>query len=411
MRSRLTGRVEEVRHGRWRLIVNLPPVHTPGVARAKYPKKQQEVDAGGVRLATSLLNDWIAQLEQLNCTDPDTLTLEGLLDQWLASIKPPVVRPATWEFYDGIARRHLKPKLGTRIAGQMKRIDFTAYLNQQREEGMSETTLTHHIATLSSCYSWAVEEELYERNPLSRFKGKPVPAERRPSVWDDDTIAQAVVLSRGTQTHAAAVLGGWCGLRPSETCAVRWEDADLASGVLTVCRSVEETDDGLREFNTKKNRVRFVPLPSAAVAELEQLLAWQEVMRRRSPGWNRDRRIVCRLDGEQITPSGLASMWAGFVRRRGLPRLSLHGLRHSYATISVDRDGIKVAQAWLGHAKESTTMVYHQRTNPALVAAIARLEQDTAAAVAKAQESLQDSRPIRGRVVSLSERRAKNTCK
>jgi len=408
MRSHLTGRVEELRRGLWLLIVNMPPEHLIGRDRPKYPKVSKRVSAKGVRDARADLRTWITELEQKRCTDPRRLTVAGLLEQWLAAVKPPVLRPASHEFYKSISDNHLVPKIGKRIAADMRRGDFSAYFATGRAAGLSETTLSHHKATMSAAYSWAIEAEILQSNPLWHFRRGPQPQPRKLTVWDHATIAAAVVLARGTQAHATAVLGGWCGLRPSEVCAVRFADADLRAGILTVKRSVEETDDGLQEFAPKGGVSRVAPLPSAAVAELEMLRVAHDVERLRRPGWNSERRILCRRDGEQMTPSGMASTWSGFVRRRALPKLSPHGLRHSYGTIVCDADGLKVAQAWLGHTKESTTMIYHHRTDQALVAAISRLERETAEAVAKAvQDSLLGSDPI----TSLTAYRAKKSCK
>lgn len=411
MRSRLSGRVVELRRGLWLLIVNLPPVHVSGQDAPKYPKTQRQVEAKGKRDAEAQLRAWIAELEQRSCKDPRRLTLAGMMDQWLGS-SGLGLRDASHDFYQGIVDRHLKPAMGSRIAADLKRHDFTQYVTDRRAEGLSPPTLSHHIATVRRAYSWAIEEEILDANPLWHYRNKEARQERQKpvDVWDQDTISQAIVLARGRGVHPLAVLGGWCGLRPGEVCAIRWEDVLVSQRLLLVQRTVEELTGKLVEYSPKGGTMRLVPLTTAAIEELEQWRRFQDAKRIREPSWNPERRIMCRRDGAQLTPSGLASNWARFVRANGLPRLTPHGLRHSYGTYAFDTYGSKIAQKWLGHTDEHTTMIYHHETQDAMAAAIAAHEQATASGLAAA-ESAQNSRMIRGQVISLDARRSKNPCK
>ena len=70
-------------------------------------------------------------------------------------------------------------------------------------------------------------------------------------------------------------------------------------GFVTVCRTIEEDDDGtLLEYPPKNGKARTVPLPAAACDELRVWLAAQKEYRlAQGPAWNEAGRVVPKKDG------------------------------------------------------------------------------------------------------------------
>jgi len=52
------------------------------------------------------------------------------------------------------------------------------------------------------------------------------------------------------------------------------------------------------------------------------------------------------------------------VSSSGLPPITLHGLRHTFATVALDNDVDVLYVAALGHAHPSVTMNVYQHTRP-----------------------------------------------
>jgi integrase len=416
---RLSGRKRpRGRRDEWLLIVNLPReqltddqgellLDARGRPRWRYPTTQRQF-TGGAKAADTALRDWIEELEQHDGLDPSTMTVEQLLKRWLLATKHDM-RPVSHQFYRGICERHLYQHLGDQLAADMQRADFAEYMSAAMDRGLSEKTVGHHRSTLRCAYNWGMDGGLLDRNPLARMKrgaGARKP-QKRLTIWNSVTIAKAVVLARGSQAHAAAVLGGWAGLRAGEMCALRWEDVALADGLMLVCRTVEEDRDAheLVEFTPKGYNEEWVPLTSVAVEELRRLHHDFLEERLARPSWNPEGRVICRVSGAQMRPSSLSSIWAGFVARSGLPKLHLHGLRHSFGTLAYELEGAKVAQHLLRHTLMSTTTnTYVHQSKRAQGRATARMERVATDALAKAeaQVAAADSLPTRDSVVSLS---------
>lgn len=138
--------------------------------------------------------------------------------------------------------------------------------------------------------------------------------------------------------HGVPLMLMACGLRRSEALGARWEALDLAAGTLAVVGQRLPGSDVLS------------PLKSAASYRVIELPPQVTVILRRMPrpiggGW------LCSISSRQIY-----KVHARLLASEDLPKISLHGLRHSFATAAVQRGiPIKVLQAALGHAKYQLT--------------------------------------------------------
>ena len=251
---------------------------------------------------------------------------------------------------------------------------------------------------LKTAYNWALEEELLLVNPALRVKNPPALRPKTRPVWSMGEIASTVIKARGLQVHAAGVLAGFSGLRVGEIAGLLWSDLDLTRGFVTVCRTIEEDDDGtLLEYPPKNGKARTVPLPAAACDELRVWLAAQKEYRlAQGPAWNEAGRVVPKKDGTQMAPSTLKSQWWNWVARQKIdPHLPIHGLRDSFGTWVYETYGVKQAQEWLGHSDPATTLRHYVRlTTAARAKAVAGLDEVTRAALESAEEKiLEDAQP------------------
>jgi integrase len=76
--------------------------------------------------------------------------------------------------------------------------------------------------------------------------------------------------------------------------------------------------------------------------------------------------VFTREDGTLIDPRWLTKQFTHLAKAAGLPRLSLHGLRHSYASNAL-RAGVpvEVVSGRIGHAQVSTTLDIYVSTHQA----------------------------------------------
>ena len=179
--------------------------------------------------------------------------------------------------------------------------------------------------------------------------------EASPALCDSDllpqikhTAAKAAVLDigqlRAYLTAASRAKYGLvlmlmaCGLRRSEALGARWEAVDLAAGTLAVVGQRLPGSDELAPLKTAAS-YRVIELPLQVTVILRRL------PRPIGGGW------LCDVPSRTIYKAH-----ARLLKEAGLPHVTLHGLRHSFATAAVQQGvPIKVLQSALGHARYQLT--------------------------------------------------------
>ena len=99
----------------------------------------------------------------------------------------------------------------------------------------------------------------------------------------------------------------------------------------------------------------------SGVSDLEALLerlhaAWERERRERGNSFNPEGYVVVTERGEPWSPDRLGTQLATFIAASGLPPISLHGLRHSFASVANSRSVpmFTISKA-LGHSSTSIT--------------------------------------------------------
>jgi integrase len=118
-------------------------------------------------------------------------------------------------------------------------------------------------------------------------------------------------------------------------------------------------------------------------------------------GWQDHGLVFTREDGTPLRPTQLTRMFARLAREAGLPDLTLHGLRHTYVTASLQA-GIppKVVSQRLGHANTAITSDLYQHVLKAMDAEAANtvarliLEGEQQDSESSAVKPLSTGRPV-----------------
>ncbi len=222
----------------------------------------------------------------------------------------------------------------------------------KRERQVSPQTIHgKELQVAGRLFRWAIGERLLHRNPLDGIKA---PRFRRPrfEALPRDAVLRIVdqILASGmpqARLHADVVLLLFLtGLRLAEIARLR------------VCDWRPDRDSGTLFVDGKTDN-RYQPVPRALRPTIERLLA----------GKAPEAPLVG--DGKRRLVSRILELWRA---RLGLPHLSAHVLRHSYATAMV-RLGVDAfrLQVLMGHRSITQTQRYFHAAGPDLQDAAERL--------------------------------------
>ena len=87
-----------------------------------------------------------------------------------------------------------------------------------------------------------------------------------------------------------------------------------------------------------------------------QLQAHRKLMESRGLPWREDLCVVIDPEGKPWHPNRLTGAFATFIASRGLPKVTLHGLRHTFASVANDaRVPMYQISRTLGHSDPAIT--------------------------------------------------------
>jgi integrase len=383
----MKGHVRERGKGNWYAVLSVRDPQT-GKRKAKFIslpgcKGKREAQAECARIVTEMRTG--------GYVEPEKITLQKFLDQWLMHIKTQV-SPRSHERYAEIAHNNIVPALGAVQLTKLRPEHISeAYAKalacgrRDRNGGLSPRTVHHMHTVLKQALKQACVWRVIARNPADLVKPPKVEGKEMHTIDTDQTI-DVLEAARDTRMFIPILLGVLCGLRRGEVAALRWRSIDLDAGQLSVVASAEQTDRGVREKETKSGKGRAVALSEMLVSELRRHRTSQaEWLLKLGVRLTDDHHVVTRGDAEPMQPRSLSRAFRKFMRRHKLPKIRLHDLRHSHATHLLAA-GVhpKIAQERLGHSSVGITLDLYSHVLPGMQAdAVAKVDAALQAALNK----------------------------
>jgi integrase len=146
-----------------------------------------------------------------------------------------------------------------------------------------------------------------------------------------------------------------------EAMGLKWQDIDFARSTLAVQRALQRQRNGiglvLVEPKSETSR-RSLMLPDMVFGALRQRREQQTFeCKAAGPGWQERDLVFATVFGEPLDPSRINYYLDRALRRANLPKIRVHDLRHTCATIHM-QNGVPgpTVQRWLGHSSIALTL-------------------------------------------------------
>jgi integrase len=302
--------------------------------------------------------------------DPRKLTVGDFLPAWLEGKQS--LRPSTRASYESHIQLYLVPhlgdivliELGSEHIERMYREIMVA--NAARSRAVSPATMRRIHATLTSALSTAERRGWVRRNAAATVElaRAPKPISQ---AWTSTEFARFLSLIDGDRLHLLYLLLGMRGLRRGEVVALRWRDVDLQAGWLRIEQSaVNVNGETVLGPPKSSSGVRTVALDPQTVAKLH----WHGCQQRLE---NRDRigtpvlseLVFTDAEGEPLDPTFVSRHFDRLVKKHGLPRIRLHDLRHTSASIGLaSGETLLEVSRRLGHSSISVTADIYSHIAP-----------------------------------------------
>ena len=318
----------------------------------------------------------LASLETQSFTPPTRVTVKQFLfSEWLPTVKGSL-RPTTYSSYAMLTRDHILPRLGALQLQKLTPGAINALYAHLAEHGrvhgggpLSASSVRRIHALLHKACHDAVRWGRLSVNPVAAADPPKQTAEHhdRLPVWTAEQLSAFLGHVSDDRLFALWRLLAMTGMRRGEALGLSWEDLDMEAGAVTIRRAWIPVN-GVAQFSEPKSRSsrRTIALGPAtlevlkmhAARQAEEQACWME-------GLVETDLVFTRPDGRPLVPWTVSKAFRDHGRAALLPRIPLHGLRHTYATLAL-ASGVnpRIVSARLGHATVALTLDVYSHVLP-----------------------------------------------
>lgn len=331
----------------------------------------------------------------------DNMRLDELIPQYLEQYAFIELSQATAEGYRQILENRIIPEFGHIKLCDLSRqqLNLQAYFNNLSKSGLAPSTIRRCMAVFSSALSWAVNMRLMQQNPLSHVKP---PKEQRKkdkaksftpeelkrfiaslelpqvatykahecarvngSVYSVNEYKETRYLSE--QFKFFFILAAFSGCRRGELIALDWSDIDFENCTISITKSASKIKGGAIIKDTKTasgNRIINMP-PSVMSLASKWRIQQNELRLSLGSAWKGANNVFSQAEGGRMYLDTVTRKFRDIIQNYNaqaaesdkLPEISLHGLRHTAASILISQHtGIATVSKRLGHSRTSVTL-------------------------------------------------------
>ena len=329
---------------------------------------------GAKQKATAMIQSLIDKYSYLEKSDHPS-KMADYLKMW-KELQINEVAETTYDGYHTYIDRHLIPyfkdlnlDIQDITAGHI--FDYVNYLSgdngrkDNKVGGQSLTSIRKIISILRKVFDYAVMYGDIKINPALQV---PLPKREKNSNNINKNKRQVFMTAEDAQKMLDAFrdeeIGPiifvtlYYGLRRSEALGLRWQAVDFDVNTISINHTVVGGSQIVAKDSTKSycSMRTYELLPDVKDLLLKLKDQQEDYRLRLGSGYHNNDFIFKNPNGVPYRPDSLTRSFKRALARHGLPQMRYHDLRHSTASILVDKGwDINDIKEWLGHADISTT--------------------------------------------------------
>lgn len=295
----------------------------------------------------------------------DNPTVEQWCHEWLWSYKRNSVKQKTFDQYETILRTHIISDIGDIRLADLKTMHIQRIINKMYDSGLSHRTIevmkiVMHAALKQAQRNKLVGENVCENVVLPRKQPK------RIRVLNEDEQTKLIAALKDNYIGRGLLFALYTGMRRGEVLALKWSDYDKNEKTISITKALSR----VRTYNKNGNKtmltvttpktdtsIRTVPLIDKAVELLAEHKRKQKRYMELVGDYYTDNDLIFSSSrGDYLDPGNFNRKLNKTVKKIGIPRISPHVLRHSFATRGLEAEvSLKAMQELLGHSSITVT--------------------------------------------------------
>ena len=298
------------------------------------------------------------------CSASEKQTFEAVARLWLESYQT-TVKPTTYQNTKSYLEILVKDYFNNTLID-----DLTVLKLQKITIDLSKRYLNYtiHLSVINRVLKYAVLLDIIKANPLDKvIRPKTKEKQEKKKALTKEELTEFLALAK--QYASPVLFVAWwtlayTGLRRGELLALEWSDIDFENRTLRVERTLVRVSGQLstQSPKTKKSR-RVVTLDPHTI---EILKNWRLKQKKDlfKNGAGKSKLVFSNSSGGYLMESRLRDELRKFLKKHGLPIITVHDLRHTHASILFEA-GIEAKQIAdrLGHSRIQTTLDMYTHIN------------------------------------------------
>lgn len=308
-------------------------------------------------------NDVLRNIEFADTGETRSVTFDRLFNEWKKEIRPKV-KESSYFFYETIIEHHLRPFWGGMLLDRLSSAQIQAFIQSRTESKISSSYL-HSILILFQSVLKLAQRREYMNTPIP-FYQLPKSRKNSPDIFTlkEWKCLEEYLRRQDDDFSFGILLCMYTGIRVGELSGLMWGDYDSENNQILIRRTIyriKNADyDGV--FNKSKtilcmespktiSSVRDIPLPRFLIDEVQK-----------RKGSNED--FILTGTERCMEPRNIQKRYKRILEKCKLRYLNFHSLRHSFATIGIQRGfDHKTMAEILGHASVNTTLNIYVHSN------------------------------------------------
>ena len=281
------------------------------------------------------------------------------------------LKPRTASGYKIAIESRLLPYFGDMVINRITPLDIRRWLSSlERKDGkdvpLSRNSMGSWFRTLSAMLGKAYEWQIIDENPCKRVKtpAKPQSDVQALQLEDVRKILKKLPDYPDKRAIAFILLALNTGAREGEIAGLEWQDIDMQKHLITIRRTSQYIPGtGMIEGTPKsKTSFRTIPISDNLIRELLKYREWQEKKIDKlgelyKGKYGDEARLFTTWDGKPVFDSTFREWLNDFLKWCDVPRITVHGLRHTFASLLIaNGTDPRTAAALLGHSSPALVM-------------------------------------------------------
>lgn len=297
---------------------------------------------------------------------PKPITFEDFSKVWMRDYCEITLKPVTISEYQGYLRKYLIPAFGSMKMTQIRPEHVQRHVTELvRGNRLKPKTIRNQMVPMKRMFELAIRWGYATQNPAEKIA---LPRQEHTEMaFLSSEQVRALVDATDPKWQALIALGAMCGMRKGECLGLTHDSILWAEKRIHVKQSL--WNNKLQEPKTIRSRAKIPMCSTVEALLMERMLI--------CPASTMNL-VFCRDDGSPLRADYVnRGILEPALKKAGLPRITFHGLRHSFVAGLIEQNvNIKVIQTLARHTSIQTTLDKYGHILPdSTEDAISRLEE------------------------------------